>query len=216
MWAITALVATLASPLIVIDPGHPSENGVGSRGKKLTEVRVAWMVVNELRIELLDRGYRVRLTKSKEQEKVTNRRRAEFANAAKADLMLRLHCDAASGSGIGVYYPAEAGKSGGQTGPSEQVRKASGEMAKKLHTALIQELNGVHPDRGLMTDRQTAIGRRQGALTGSVFSNVPVILVELCVLTNPKDEAWVASREGRAKLVSALALGVEAAVPIRN
>ncbi|MBI5705785.1 MAG: N-acetylmuramoyl-L-alanine amidase [Armatimonadetes bacterium] len=214
MWSVTALVAMIASPLIVIDPGHPSENGVGTRGQKLTEIHVAWMVANELRVELLGRGYRVRLTKSKEQESVTNRRRAEFANAAKADLMLRLHCDAASGSGIGVYYPAEAGKAGGQKGPSEQVRKESGVLAKKLHTALTEKLRGLHADRGLMTDRQTAIGRRQGALTGSIFSKVPVILVELCVLTNPKDEAWVASREGRARLVAALALGVEAAAPI--
>lgn len=216
MLGLTVLLAAVSSRLIVIDPGHPSENGVGTRGKKLTEVHVAWMVANELRVELLGRGYRVRLTKSKEQEKVSNRKRAEFANSAVADLMLRLHCDAASGSGIAVYYPAGAGTAGGQKGPSKAVREGSGDLAKRFHAALTASMKGVHADRGLMTDRQTSIGRRQGALTGSIYSQVPVILVELCVLTNPKDEAWVASDVGRRKLVLALALGVEAAVPVQK
>ena len=34
---------------------------------------------------------------------------------------------------------------------------------------------------GVKTDRQTAIGGKQGALTGSVFSEVPVVTVEMLV-----------------------------------
>ena len=51
-----------------------------------------------------------------EDEHVTNRRRAEIANAARADIMIRLHCDAASGRGFAIYYPTA--KERALTGPS--------------------------------------------------------------------------------------------------
>lgn len=213
------LIAVLIMPLAVlaqticIDPGHPSENGNGSRGKKLTEVQAAWSVAQRLKTLLETDGYRVVMTKSSENEVVTNRRRAEIANEAKADLMVRLHCDAASSSGISVYYPSRKGKVGDATGPDDDVLKNSRERAKKFYPALIEGLDGKHPGRGLMTDLQTAIGARQGALTGSIYSQVPVLLVEMAVLTNSKDEAFLTSKKGHELLCQALLKGVQAAVP---
>lgn len=209
---ILGLALVLAGPVICIDPGHPSENGRGSRGKSLTEVQVAWQVAQKLKRLLVADGYTVVLTKISEEEMVRNKRRAEIANQARAELMVRLHCDAANGSGISVYYPEKEGKVDGITGPSAEVRKRSGELARRFHPALIAALKGKHPDRGLMTDRQTAIGGRQGALTGSVYSKVPVLLVELAVLTNAKDEAFLKSNEGMELLCHALEAGVKAAV----
>src|SRR5437870_442584 len=87
----------LSQPVICIDPGHPSENGVGTKGKRLTELEIAWKVAKELHV-LLDRAeYIVVMTKAKKGQKVTNKERAEIANEAGAFLMLRLHCDAATG-----------------------------------------------------------------------------------------------------------------------
>jgi N-acetylmuramoyl-L-alanine amidase len=210
------VLATMGSPqTICIDPGHPSENGIGTKGAKLTEVGVAWKVALRLKELLAADGYKVVLTKSSEMEKVTNKRRAQIANASKAALLLRLHCDAANGSGISSYYPKEAGKVDGITGPSGSVRKESARAAALFHPALIQALQGKHADRGLLTDRQTAIGGKQGALTGSIYSTVPTILVEMAVLTNPKDEAFVASKEGFELLCQALKSACEAAVPKR-
>jgi N-acetylmuramoyl-L-alanine amidase len=202
-----------AAQTVCLDPGHPSENGAGSRGKRLTEVEVAWRVAKRLEELLLADGYQVVLTKRTQNEKVVNRRRAEIANSSQADLLLRLHCDAAAGSGFGVYYPAHSGRAHRVTGPSAAVRQASAALARKFHPAVAQALQGVHKDRGLRTDRQTAIGRRQGALTGSIFSKVPVLLVELAVLTNPRDEAFLASKKGFEALCQALRKGVYAAVP---
>lgn len=215
-----ALLALLSSggitQVICIDPGHPSENGVGSRGKTLTEVGVAWSVAKRLETLLTKEGYQVILTKSSENEMVTNRRRAEIANKAKADLMIRLHCDAAQASGFSVYYPRLEGRVDRVAGPSADVRRASQAAAEKFHPTLVKALQGKHPDRGLMTDRSTAIGRRQGALTGSIYSKVPVVLVELAVLSNSKDEAFLQSKEGFEALCQALASGVLAAVPRRG
>lgn len=201
------------SQTICIDPGHPSENGRGSKGKRLTEVEVAWRVGVRLKELLAEDGYTVVLTKASQEESVTNRRRARIANDAKADLMVRLHCDAASGTGISAYFPKETGKAHGQVGPSASVRNRSGELAKRFFPALIAALDGKHKSRGLMTDRQTAIGKHQGALTGSIFSKVPVVLVELAVLTNPKDEAFLESAKGFELLCQSLRAGVRTAIP---
>lgn len=213
--AIGALMVchSIFAQTICIDPGHPSENGRGSRGKALSEIEATWKVGVRLRQILEKDGYRVVMTKSDQEEMVTNRRRAQIANDAKSDLMLRLHCDAAAGSGISAYYPKEPGTAHGRTGPSDRVRTRSGELARLFFPAVVQALDGQHASRGLMTDRQTAIGKRQGALTGSIFSSVPVILVELAVLTNPKDEAFISSPKGVEALAQAMAAGVRAAVP---
>jgi N-acetylmuramoyl-L-alanine amidase len=201
-----------AAQTICIDPGHPSEVGVGTKGKKATELQVAWEVAIALRNRLRKEGFATRLTKGSLNEKVLNRRRAEIANEAQATLMVRLHCDAASGSGFTVYYPAKPGTAQGFTGPSARIIAQSKTAGTKLHAAMASYLKGHHKDNGLRTDLQTAVGARQGALTGSIFSKVPVVLVEMVVLTNPKDEAFIVSKQGRARMVEAIAQGVIAAV----
>lgn len=210
------LLATLptlgAAQTICIDPGHPSEVGMGTKGKRTTEVKVAWEIGVALRNRLRREGYATVMTKGGLMEKVLNRRRAEIANGSQATLMVRLHCDAAAGSGYTVYYPSQAGTSQGVRGPSPAVIAKSKAAAQKFHAAMAPTLKGFHRDNGLKTDLYTAIGAKQGALTGSVFSKVPVLLVEMVVLTNPKDEAFILSRQGREKMVEALAQGVIAAI----
>jgi N-acetylmuramoyl-L-alanine amidase len=201
-----------AAQTICIDPGHPSEVGVGTKGKRATELQVAWEVAVALRDRLRRAGLATVLTKQGLNQKVLNRQRAEVANGCQATLMVRLHCDASAGSGFAVYYPSQPGKSAGVTGPSADVIASSRAAATVFHSAMSARLRGQLRDNGLKTDLQTAVGARQGALTGSVFSKVPVLLVEMVVLTNPKDEAFITSKAGRAKMVEALADGVLAAV----
>ena len=200
-----ALLAVLAlAPTVCIDPGHPSENGSGAKGKTLTEVSVAWDVATRVRDLLQAEGVRVVMTKGSRDEKVTNKRRAEIANEAKADLMLRLHCDAASSHGFSVYYPAQTGKVGGVTGPAKSVLASSERAAKTFHAVFAAALKGILSDRGLHTDAATSIGGKQGALSGSIHSKVPVLLVEMFVLTNAQDEAYAATKEGLDTMAAAL------------
>ncbi len=189
---------------VCVDPGHPSEVGEGTRGKKVTEMGVAWRVALKLKSLLEKEGVRVVLTKQSEKQFVKNRARAETANRAHSDLMVRLHCDSDAGSGFATYAPDRAGKSGGVIGPNPDVIAKSRKAGRVFHTALARALAGTLTDRGYKTDLQTAVGAKQGALTGSVFSHVPVVLVEMCVLTNGKDEAFVSSPAGLDKLASAL------------
>ena len=192
-------------PTVCIDPGHPSEVGRGTSGKSLTELHANWEMALLVRDLLRSRGIHTVLTKSSEEEYVSNRKRAEIANASHASLMLRLHCDDASGSGFTVFYPDRVGRSGSFEGPSEDVLADSEAMATAFHTQLDKDTRGLLRDEGLKSDTATKVGAKQGALTGSIFSKVPVLLVEMVVLNNPKDEALLIDPKRRKQLAVSLA-----------
>ena len=198
--------------VVCLDPGHPSEVGEGTRGKTVTEMGVVWRVALLMQPLLEKSDVRVILTKRSEKQRVTNRARAETANRARADLMVRLHCDSDAGSGFAVYAPDRAGKSAGVRGPSPKVIAQSRKAGRVFHAALAREMAGVLPDRGYKNDTQTAVGAKQGALTGSIFSHVPVVLVEMCVLTSRRDEALVSSPDGLLKMADALVKATLAAL----
>jgi N-acetylmuramoyl-L-alanine amidase len=92
------------------------------------------------------------------------------------------------------------------------VIESSQKALKLFHSAAISSLDGLLKDRGMHPDTKTRIGGIQGALTGSIYSKVPVVLVEMCVLTNPHDEAVIASKSGVQKIAAAMADGVLAVV----
>ncbi|MEP6811118.1 MAG: N-acetylmuramoyl-L-alanine amidase, partial [Chthoniobacterales bacterium] len=107
---------------VCLDPGHPSEINDGRQLLNgLREVDVNWAVAQHLKTLLEKKGYAVVLTKSALTERVTNRRRAEIANEARANLMLRLHADSEGPSGFTIYHPRQAGTVNGVTGPSATV-----------------------------------------------------------------------------------------------
>lgn len=203
-------------PRICIDPGHPSEVGPGTRGKHLTEIRAAWLVSKQLAKKLRADGYFVKLTKSSEDQFVKNRKRAQIANSFKADLLVRLHCDSSTKSGFAVYYPDRKGSAAGYSGPSDKVIEQSTLLSHKFFAAFTKVIGSSLVNNGLMPDIKTAVGSKQGALTGSIFSQVPVLLVEMVTLTQPSDEAFLANTSSRRKMVQALERGVLAAVPLRQ
>ncbi len=206
------LAPLLAPKTVCIDPGHASEVGVGTQGRRLTELHANWEIAVRLRDLLTQRGLRVVLTKTSEGAFVRNRRRAEIANAAKADLMVRLHCDASPRPGFAVYYPDRQGTAEGTTGPAAAVIRRTAPLARRFHDALAAGLRGGLDDQGLMSDVKTAVGGKQGALTGSIFSQVPVVLVEMATITLRHDEAFLLSESGKRRMSAALASGVLAAL----
>lgn len=208
--AVMAQFANAAT--ICIDPGHPSEVGRGTTGKLISELEAVWLVAKELKPILEKQGHKVVLTKSKMDELVKNPKRAEVANRSGADLLLRLHCDAATESGFATFFPARQGTVGGVTGPSQSVITASRAYAQPFHEAAMKVLKGSLNDRGVRDESKTAVGAKQGALTGSIHSKVPVLLVEMAVLTKSNDDKFMASAKGRKLMATALAAGVKAAL----
>ena len=206
--------------VVCIDPGHPSEVASGQNIQNGTsEAHVDWVVATKLREALEARGYEVVLTKSSEGELVRNKDRALIANRARAALMIRLHCDASTERGFAVYYPDRPGKAkDGSVGPGRDVIKESRRAAEALHAGLAEGLRGTLQDNGVRTDYQTKVGRDQGgALTGSIFSEVPVVTIEMVVLSDPADAEFIKTEEGQRRMAESIADGVTRFVaPVKN
>jgi N-acetylmuramoyl-L-alanine amidase len=213
---LSALLLFSFSPLlptaetVCIDPGH-SKATVGAVGRRGgVEYKLCWEIAVKLKAELEKSGVDVVLTKRNAAENVTNEARAGVANTHHAALFLRLHCDAGSESGLATFYPASPGRKDGVRGPSKEIIAASRRAASVFHPATIKALGGALKSRGIRTDKQTAIGRKQGALTGSIHSKVPVLLIEMGVISNSKDEAFLIKPANQNTLARALAKGVQA------
>jgi len=198
-------------PMVAIDPGHPSETSQGASGPEgATEIQVNWAVGKKLQALLEGAGYRVVLTKLVEEELVTNRHRAEAGTLHGADVMVRLHCDAGDHRGTATFYPDRQGERWGVTGPSPEVIEGSGAFANVFHPAMIEALGLDWPDLGIKGDSKTFVGSQQGALTGSIFSTIPVVTVEMVVITQPEGEAFISSPEGQDRMAQAIFSGIEA------
>ena len=205
-------VAPAARKVVAIDPGHPSEVASGRTEQNGTnETRVAWEVAVRLQKILEERGFEVVLTKASEGELVKNKDRALIANRARANLMVRLHCDASIERGFAVYYPDRQGRAkDGTTGPAPDVITGSRRAAEAIHEGMKEHLEGFLQDNGVRTDYQTKVGREQGgALTGSIFSAVPIITVEMVVLSDAADAEFIKAEEGQKRMAEALANGIE-------
>jgi len=195
--------------IVCIDPGHPSETSAGARAHGLSENRLNWQVANRLARRLSDKNILYVMTKTRENQYVTNRRRAEIANAYKAAIFIRLHCDVGSGRGFAWYYPDRAGRKDGVTGPPPQVQRSSRDAAFIMNEAMKTVLKGSLRSNSIKTDASTFVGGKQGGvLTGSIFSRVPTALVEMCFINQRADAQFIASAKGQEKMAEALAAGI--------
>lgn len=208
----TAASATAPQPatVICIDPGHPSETSAGNTIQNgTTEVHIVWMVALKLRSLLEAKGIRVVMTKESEKQLVKNRDRAMTANNANAALMIRLHCDASTDSGYALYAPDRQGTVNGVSGPSRDVIERSQSAARAIHSGMRKELKSALKDGGVRGDSKTYVGSKQGALTGSIYSKVPIVTVEMVVLSNRSDADFIKSAAGQQKMAEAIAAGIE-------
>ena len=215
LWSVTTSVTTGAAQgapksfRVVIDPGHPSETAAGAQAHGLSENRINWQVANRLARRLSKLGITTYLTKRRENEKVTNRDRAEMANNVDASLLIRLHCDAGGGNGYSWYYPDRAGTKYGVTGPPKAVQIQSKRAAWVLNEAMKPVLKGYLKANPIKTDAATGVGGKQGGvLTGSIFARVPTALIEMAFITNKRDAQFIGSAAGQEKMAQALAAGV--------
>ena len=47
-------------------------------------------------------------------------------------------------------------------------------------------------------------------MTGSIFSDIPVVTIEMVVITDPEEEAFIAGEEGQERMAGAIAEGIRA------
>jgi N-acetylmuramoyl-L-alanine amidase len=196
--------------VVCIDPGHPSPYSAGQViHNGTTELDMNWAVAQKLaKLMSADPRMSVLMTRTAKYLIMDNRQRAEIANLAKARLIVHLHCDAGPSRGYTIYYPNCQGESEGKTGPSWGVIEASRVAAREMHDGMSPILRGWIKDRGLRTERFTKVGKADGALTSSVYSEVPTVTVEMVFLNNRWDARFIRSEVGQDLMAKALTAGI--------
>lgn len=195
---------------VVIDPGHPSEVNSGTqRINGISERDVNWIIAKKLQQQLSEKGLEGILTRDDSLQTMTNEARANFANCARPALFLRLHADAANTSGFAVYYATNEGRVKGVVGPPLTVRRESAKWACTIESQMRSYLQGYGiSSRGVKSESETAIGAKQGALTGSIVSRMPTVLVEMVVLTNTNDARFIQTKPGQDAMATAIVRGI--------
>ena len=206
--------AARGGPTVVIDPGHDrfantatEPIGPGSATRKIkdgggtsgvvTGIREADLVVDvslRLRTLLWRAGVNVVMTRSRTASKsFGNVNRARIANAAQAELFLRVHADGhpdASVRGTHVLVPAL------RRGWTDDVYRESRRAADAVQRELLRALR--FPDRGI---------QERSDFTGFNWADVPVILVELGFMTNPVEDRALAGDVVRTRAALGLCRG---------
>jgi N-acetylmuramoyl-L-alanine amidase len=207
--------ALAAAALICLDPGHGTQPGVGAQrepigpGSRVTKIKdgggaageadVALQVARKTRTLLLERGYRVAMTRTGPGYRGGNIARAQFCNRRQAALMLRIHADGAtdgSRRGIATLAPAR------RRGWTDDVYASSGRAAKAIQRGLVRATRA--RDIGVI---------ERSDLTGFNWANVPVVLAETGFLTNPTERRLLHSSAYQWRLAKGFVAGVAAFSP---
>ncbi|HEU0230508.1 MAG TPA: N-acetylmuramoyl-L-alanine amidase, partial [Burkholderiaceae bacterium] len=213
----TALAAsTHASPLIVLDPGHNPDHPGATSIQGTKEIRYNDRFVEELAPALEHAGWRVRLTRQPGQS-IGLVERAELANRLHATLFLSIHHDSAQ---LRYLKKIRVGnRTGYQTikpiaGYSLYVSRENPDFAESLRLAelLGKQLRSLgrppalHHAEKIPGENHPLLNKYLGIyqydkLAVLRHTKVPAVLLEVGVITDKQDEAYVANAGNRKKMI---------------
>jgi N-acetylmuramoyl-L-alanine amidase len=174
------------------------KDGGGAPG----EAEVVLAIAKKTRTLLLQRGYRVAMTRTGPTFRYGNGgnvARAQFCNRRGAKLMLRIHADGSaspSSNGVSTLYPAR------RRGWTDDIYPSSLRAARLVQFATVSATRA--RDLGLV---------RRSDLTGFNWADVPSILVETGFMTNSRERRLLQSGDYQWKVARGLTAGVAAFTP---
>jgi N-acetylmuramoyl-L-alanine amidase len=218
---------------IIIDPGHGGKDPGAVGHKGLKEKDVVLDVGLKLKKNLEEKGFTVKLTRSKD-EFIELAKRPRMASDWAGDLFISLHCNAIEGKekqqkteGFKFYILRAGGSEEDKAIARRENQAIALESGKKGKTEISQA-------EWIVLDNQLALYAEKSALlaghlvevfdggdikklqTGAgqagfmvlVGAYMPAVLAELGFITNPKDGALLATEKGKNEIANRLAKAI--------
>ncbi len=182
---------TLAGKVIVLDPGHGGPDR-GASGAGLNEAALVADLAARLEGRLAASGVQVFLTRGPERCP-TETERAEFANAAAADLLISLHVDTSSSpaaTGVATYFYGAG------------ARRGAGSAVGERFASLVQRE---------VVARTGMLDCRSHPKTWDLLrrTRMPAVRLEVGYLSAPTDAARLATSAFRDTVAEALLAAVQ-------